>query len=192
MNIILASSSIYRRTMLERLGLPFECISPNIDESRQANEAPEQLAKRLALSKAMAIAKKHPDSLIIGSDQVACIDDQVIGKPMNFENAKKQLQAQSGKTVIFHTALALVCPKHDPQVQNIPTTCRYRTLSDTEIDYYLKKEQPFDTAGSAKAESLGISLMQEMSSTDPTAIIGLPLIALCDMLRQCGINPTNP
>ncbi|AIL33255.1 Maf family protein [Basilea psittacipulmonis] len=196
-HLILASSSKYRQEMLKRLGLPFTAISPDIDETRHQQESPQDLALRLSYEKACAIAQTHPDAIVIGSDQVACLGDEVLGKPGNFETAFQQLKAQSNQTLYFHTALTVIhgwhVAEHQPRIvyrENVPTICAYRELSDDEITHYLHTEKPFDTAGSAKAESLGISLMQYMRSDDPTAIIGLPLIALSRMLRDCGLNPT--
>jgi len=193
MSLILASSSRYRAQLLSRLHLPFSVHAPNVDETPQAGEAPQALALRLALAKAQAVAQQHPGSVVIGADQVATTHDQtgqtmIIGKPGSFERARTQLRQLSGQTVLFHSALCV----HDGsrhEAQNVLTRCVLRELTDAEIDRYLHLEQPFDTAGSAKAEGLGISLMQAMHSDDPTAIIGLPLIALCDMLRRFGINP---
>lgn len=188
MRLILASSSPYRKEMLQRLGLPFECISPNIDETPRPGEAPDQLALRLSKAKAAAVAEQNQDALVIGSDQVATLDGTPIGKPGSFERAKAQLQKLSGATVEFHSAL---CVAHEQKIEiaDIVTFCTFRTLSDAEIEAYLHRETPYDTAGSAKAEGLGIALMDSMRSDDPTAIIGLPLIALSRMLRSFGINP---
>ncbi|GAA4405468.1 Maf-like protein [Advenella faeciporci] len=187
--LILASSSRYRKEMLERLRLPFEAISPDIDETPHPGETPARLALRLSVEKAMAIAANHPDSIIIGSDQVATLDGSPIGKPGNFDAAKKQLQALSGQCVEFHSALA-VTDGSRTESADIITRCYFRQLSDAEIVHYLEIEKPFDTAGSAKAEGLGITLMEKMESDDPTSIIGLPLITLARMLRSFGINPT--
>lgn len=188
MRLILASSSRYRREMLSRLGLPFEAISPDIDETPLPGETPAQLSLRLSLLKAQAVCIRHPGAVVIGSDQVATFDGEPIGKPGNFERAREQLQMLSGRTVEFHSALCV----HNGQrheLDDVVTQCQFRTLSEAEIDAYLHREQPFDTAGSAKAEGLGIALMQAMHSSDPTAIIGLPLIALSRMLRSFGIDP---
>jgi len=194
MPLILASTSRYRAQLLRRLHLPFSIHAPHVDETPQAGEAPEALALRLALAKAQAVAQQHPEHLVIGADQVACLETPsegqagVIGKPGTFARAQAQLRQLSGQTVLFHSALCL----HDGsrhEIRNVVTRCVFRTLDDAEIDAYLHAEQPFDTAGSAKAEGLGIALMQAMHSDDPTAIIGLPLIALCDMLRRFGVRP---
>ena len=188
MRLILASSSPYRKEMLLRLGIPFECISPDIDETPLPQEAPAALAQRLSEEKARAVSRHHPDAIIIGSDQVATLDGQPIGKPGTFERAKKQLETLSGKTVEFHSALCVTGPGRT-DTADIVTVCTFKALTALEIDTYLQKERPFDTAGSAKAEGLGIALMETMHSDDPTAIVGLPLIALSRMLRSFGINP---
>lgn len=188
MRLILASSSIYRRQLLERLRLPFEILAPDVDESPLAAEAPEQLALRLAKLKAQTIANRYPDALVIGSDQVAALGTLCLGKPGNHAHAVAQLKQLQGQQVIFHTALC-VAQNTQYQTVNVQTTCHFRTLTDNEIENYLAFEQPYDTAGSAKAESLGIALMQSMQSDDPTAIIGLPLIELSRMLREFGLNP---
>ncbi|NYT59756.1 septum formation protein Maf [Alcaligenaceae bacterium] len=188
MRLILASSSPYRRELLARLGIPFTTVSPNIDESPLPGESPAELAVRLSVAKARAVAHMHPDSLIIGSDQVATVDGRPIGKPGNFERAKAQLEQLSGLTVEFHSALCV--SNSDRHVTaDIITRCQFRKLSPQEITNYLHREQPYDTAGSAKAEGLGIALMDSMQSDDPTAIIGLPLITLSRMLRSFGLNP---
>ncbi|MFQ1063566.1 Maf-like protein [Bordetella trematum] len=186
--LILASSSRYRRAMLERLRIPFESISPDVDETPHPGETPAALALRLSIAKAQAVAGKHPGSIVIGSDQVATIDGAPIGKPGNFERAQQQLRQLSGRVVEFHSALAVTDGQRIEQA-DIITYCHFRTLSEAAIDAYLRVEQPFDTAGSAKAESLGIALMESMRSDDPTAIIGLPLIALTGMLSRFGLDP---
>ncbi len=188
MRIILASSSPYRRSMLERLQLPFSTVSPNIDETAWPDESAHQTALRLSMQKAQAVALRHPDDLIIGSDQVASCNGIHIGKPGTIDKAREQLRFLSGKTVTFHSGLC-VHTARQTLVDDITTLCRFRHLSDKEIDAYLARDTPFDTAGSAKAEGLGILLMESMESDDPTAIIGLPLIALGKMLRSTGINP---
>jgi septum formation protein len=188
MRLILASSSPYRRTMLERLGLPFTSISPDIDETPMHRETPDQLAQRLSVAKAQAVARHHPDAIVIGSDQVAALGLQPLGKPGNLANARHQLQQLSGQTVLFHSGLCVLA-RQQQWVRTVVTECTFRHLNNDEIDFYLQHDQPFDTAGSAKAESLGIALMENMHSDDPTAIIGLPLIALTTMLRQAGLNP---
>lgn len=190
MRLILASGSIYRRHLLERLRLPFTVQSPDVDESPHPNELPENLAWRLAKAKAEAVAQQHPEAVVIGSDQVAALGDLCLGKPGTHTKATQQLQQLSGQKVIFHTALC-VAQNTQYEVVNVITTCIFRDLSAQEIENYLCVDKPYDTAGSAKAESLGISLMQSMQSNDPTAIIGLPLIELSRLLRKFGINSLN-
>lgn len=186
--LILASSSRYRRSMLERLRLPFESISPDVDETPHSGETPAVLALRLSVAKAQAVARLHPGCVVIGSDQVATFDGNPIGKPGDFARAQAQLRQLSGQTVEFHSALAVTDGERTVQT-DIITYCKFRTLSDAAIDNYLHAEEPYDTAGSAKAESLGIALMESMKSDDPTAIIGLPLIALTGMLMEFGLYP---
>ncbi len=186
--LILASSSRYRRAMLERLRIPFESISPDVDETPHPDETPAALALRLSIAKAQAVASKHPGCVVIGSDQVATVDGAPIGKPGNFERAQQQLRLLSGRVVEFHSALAVTDGRRIEHA-DIITYCQFRPLSEAAIDAYLHAEQPFDTAGSAKAESLGIALMESMRSDDPTAIIGLPLIALTGMLSRFGLDP---
>lgn len=188
MRLILASSSPYRKEMLGRLALPFETRSPDVDETPHPGEPPAKLALRLAQVKAQTVAQQTPGSIVIGADQVATFDGNPIGKPGSFDNAQAQLRLLSGKTVEFHSALC-VTDGQRVLLEDIVTHCKFRTLTDTEIDAYLHHEQPYDTAGSAKAEGLGIALMDSMQSDDPTAIIGLPLIALARMLRSFDINP---
>jgi len=188
MRLILASSSRYRREMLSRLNIPFTAVSPDIDETPLPGETPAALSLRLSLAKAQAVCARHPGAVVIGSDQVATVDGAPIGKPGSFERAREQLQMLSGRTVEFHSALCV----HDGrrhEAEDVITRCVFRRLTAGEIDTYLHLEKPLDTAGSAKAEGLGIALMQAMHSEDPTAIIGLPLIALCRMLRSFGIDP---
>ncbi|AZV94659.1 septum formation protein Maf [Bordetella sp. J329] len=188
--LILASSSRYRRGMLERLALPFESISPDVDETPQPGEMPAALALRLSIAKAQAVARQRPGSIVIGSDQVATLGNDPIGKPGSFDRALEQLRRLSGQIVTFHSALA-VTDGHTVLHDDIITECHFRQLDDAEITAYLLADQPFDTAGSAKAESLGITLMERMRSDDPTAIIGLPLIALSRMLRHFGLSATQ-
>lgn len=186
--LILASTSPYRRELLARLGLPFEVANPQTDESALANETPEALALRLSEAKARAVAASYPDALIIGSDQVATVGGQVYGKPGTHERAVEQLRALSGKTVNFFTGLCLFnAQTGKSDVRGIPTLVTFRELSDAEIDNYLRREPAYNCAGSAKSEGLGIALLQSMKGDDPNALIGLPLIALCDMLRQQGM-----
>lgn len=186
--LILASSSPYRRELLTRLRLPFKVVSPNVDETPHHGESPSTLALRLSVDKAMAIATQQPGYIVIGSDQVATIDGQPIGKPGDFPRAQAQLRMLAGQTVEFHSALAVTDGVRIEKA-DIITLCRFRPLSDAAIDAYLRAEEPFDTAGSAKAESLGIALMEFIRSDDPTAIIGLPLITLTHMLESFGLDP---
>jgi septum formation protein len=208
--LILASSSAYRRELLGRLRLPFEVLVPNIDETPRPGEAPEETALRLAKEKAFAVLGDAPGALVIGSDQVATLDGQQIGKPGNHEKALKQLQMMRGRQVVFHTALCLCDGRSAAfgttaassasgaqkpaipapaavQLENIQTRVRFRDLPDHELDAYLRLEQPYDCAGSAKNEALGISILESIESSDPTALTGLPLIALTTMLRKAGM-----
>ena len=187
--LILASSSRYRRELLSRLGLPFESLSPEIDEQPGPGESAATVARRLAREKAQAIARQHPDAVIIGSDQTATIDgSQIIGKPGTRERAVAQLKSASGKTLTFHTGLCVWQAGEEPLLDCVPTFVRFRELSDAEIERYLRTEQPYDCAGAAKSEGLGVSLLLSQDGSDPTALIGLPLIRLCDMLRQRGFE----
>ena len=189
MPLILASSSVYRRELLQRLRLPFECVSPAIDESARPDETPATTAVRLALKKARAVAAAHPPALIIGSDQVAELDGTPLGKPGNHANAVCQLRAMRGQRVVFHTALCLLdAASGRHQLENAVTTVLLRALTDAQIERYLQLEQPYDCAGSAKVESLGIALAEKITSDDPTALIGLPLIMLVSMLKREGIE----
>jgi len=183
--LILASTSQYRRELLERLRIPFEVISPKVDETPLAGESTLDLALRLAHAKAAAVATKHPNAWVIGSDQVADLYGAAIGKPGNFERALAQLQLMRGQTVIFQTALCLM--KGDIQTSVcIATEVSFRKLADSALEAYLLAEEPYDCAGSAKSEGLGISLLESIKSDDPTALIGLPLIALTGLLRDAG------
>ncbi len=187
--IILASSSPYRRALLQRLGLTFECMTPDIDETPKPGELCPALAARLALEKAEAIAKSHPDALVIGSDQTASIKGQRLSKPGNHQVATAQLKACADNSVIFYTGLALVQHKRGfSQTRIEPYTVHFRALSDAQIDAYLRKEQPYDCAGSFKCEGLGISLFKALEGRDPTALEGLPLIALTDLLAEAGVD----
>jgi septum formation protein len=189
MKLVLASTSAYRKMLLERFHLPFETDRPETDETPLPGEAPAAIAERLAAEKARAVAARWPDALIIGSDQVAYLDDEVFGKPGTETRAVAQLQRMRGRTVVFHTALALLNTRTGHlQVEGIPTQVRFRDLSDDEIRRYVTKEQPLDCAGSAKSEGLGITLLDAMPGEDPTALIGLPLIALSRMLRAEGLE----
>lgn len=190
--LILASGSAYRKELLHRLRLPFDIISPDIDESSLPHETPVETAMRLAQAKAQKIADHTESALVIGSDQVATLDHLQIGKPGNHANALAQLQMMRGRSVVFHTALCLIdtAPSSSMplQIENIQTVVTLRDLPDAELDAYLKIEQPYDCAGSAKNEGLGIALIASIVGTDPTALTGLPLIALTSMLRNCGVS----
>lgn len=189
MKLVLVSTSSYRQMLLERLSIPFELARPDTDETPLPGEPPATTAERLAAEKARAVAAAWPDALIIGSDQVAYLGDQVFGKPGTESRAVAQLQQMSGQTVVFHTALALLNTRSGRlQTAGIPTRVRFRTLTEAEIRRYVAKEQPLDCAGSAKSEGLGISLLEALSGDDPTALIGLPLIALSRMLRAEGLE----
>ncbi|WP_338847599.1 Maf family nucleotide pyrophosphatase [Massilia sp. W12] len=188
--LVLASGSAYRAELLRRLRLPFVAQAPDIDESALPGEAPEQTALRLAQAKAQHLAAQFPDSLIIGSDQVATLHGQRLSKPGAHAAALAQLQFMRGQTVQFHTALCLLdtrCAPAHVQAENITVTVRMRNLPDAELDAYLHLEQPYDCAGSAKNEGLGIALIEEIDNRDPSALTGLPLIALCSMLRARGM-----
>lgn len=185
LNLILASTSVYRRELLERLCIPFEVVAPKVDETPLTGESTLDLALRLAQAKAVAVAKEHPHAWVIGSDQVADLCGAALGKPGNFERALAQLQLMRGQTVTFHTALCLM--KGESQTTlSVPTEVRFRKLADDILENYLLAEEPYDCAGSAKAEGLGISLLESIQSNDPTALIGLPLIALSGLLRDAG------
>ncbi len=188
MKLVLASTSAYRRELLQRFGLPFDVARPDIDESPLPGEAPQATAERLAVEKARAVAAQFEGALIIGSDQVAHMGDTRFGKPGTVERAIAQLQAMSGRTVVFHTALALLNTRNGHvQLDAVPTEVRFRSLTDDEIVRYVNKERPLDCAGSAKSEGLGITLLDALSGDDPNALVGLPLIALARMLRNEGI-----
>ena len=188
MALILASTSRYRRELLERLGLPFTVAAPHTDETPQPGETPRALALRLALAKARAVAQQHPDAVVIGSDQVADLAGQPLGKPGEHARAVQQLRQMRGQTVVFQTAVAVVCAATGfEQVDLAPVEVKFRDLSDAEIERYLRTEQPYDCAGSAKSEGLGIALLDAIHSDDPTALIGLPLIRTCRMLRAAGL-----
>ena len=188
--LILASTSRYRRELLERLRLPFTVQAPAVDESPLAGEVPAATARRLALAKARAVAQMHPDALVIGSDQVAELDGAAIGKPGSHDRAVEQLRAMSGRTVVFHTAVAAVRLSSGFEAEAlVPATVRVRRLADSEIEHYLQSEQPYDCAGSAKSETLGIALLHAIESDDPTALVGLPLIRTCALLRAAGLDP---
>lgn len=187
--IILASTSPFRRELLGRLQLPFQAVAPETDESPLAGESPPATAERLSVAKARAVADRFPAGLIIGSDQVAYCGNTSFGKPGTQQNAIAQLRSMSGKTVVFHTGLCLLnAATGRTHVRGVPTEVRFRELSDTEILRYVNKEDALNCAGSARSEGLGISLLEHMRGDDPNALIGLPLIALCDMLRAEGIE----
>ncbi|AIY40846.1 Maf/YceF/YhdE family protein [Collimonas arenae] len=190
--LILGSSSKYRKELLSRLQIPFEVMAPDIEEAPLPGETPEATALRLALAKARAVALAVPGTLVIGSDQVATLDGEQIGKPGNHGNALKQLQKMRGHRVIFHTALCLWDGREQQaeaaaQIENVQTFVTFRDLPDAELEAYLHIEQPYDCAGSAKNEGLGIAILEKIESTDPTALTGLPLIALTSMLRRAAL-----
>lgn len=187
--LILASSSPYRRELLERLQLPFLAISPNVDETPLLGESPPTTALRLAQAKARKIAEQYPEALIIGCDQVATLDNLQIGKPMTHENAVQQLRMMRGRSVIFHSALCLYnAQNHHMQAEVVPYNVEFRDLNDMQIENYLLKEQPYHCAGSAKSEGLGIAIIASMQGDDPNALIGLPLIKLINMLNNEGLS----
>jgi septum formation protein len=187
-NLILGSTSVYRRELLERLRIPFSVQSPHVDETPLPGERPADLAQRLALAKARAVAERFPDCVVIGSDQVADLDGEPLGKPGNHPRAVNQLQRMRGKTVIFQTAVAVVCAQSGfEQLDLAPVKVTFRNLTDAEIEHYLLAEQPYDCAGSAKSEGLGIALLERIDNDDPTALVGLPLIRTSAMLRAAGI-----
>jgi septum formation protein len=191
--LVLASTSPYRRELLQRLGLPFVCCSPGVDESLREGEPPARAAQRLSAAKARAVADRYPDALIIGSDQVAYCGELRLDKPLTHENAVRQLAAVSGQRATFDTAVALLDAKTDAlQARVVPTEVQFRTLSPATIERYLRREQPYDCAGSAKAEGLGIALIARIDSPDPTALLGLPLIALTDLLALAGLPVLTP
>ncbi|MCC6473954.1 MAG: septum formation protein Maf [Burkholderiales bacterium] len=188
-SLVLASGSPYRRELLARLGLAFEVDSPRVDEAPLPGEAPQAMAGRLAVAKALAVAQRHPDSLIIGSDQVAVCDGQVLGKPGTAARAVEQLLALSGREASFHTAVCIHdVPRAQTGLRLVAYAVRFRTLERAAIERYVERERPLDCAGSAKAEGLGIALIESMRGTDPTALHGLPLIALVDLLRESGVE----
>ncbi|MCL4471201.1 MAG: Maf-like protein [Gammaproteobacteria bacterium] len=188
MKLVLASTSPYRRDLLSRLKIPFGVCSPEVDETPHQGETPEQTAYRLAIAKAQSSSVDYPDALIIGSDQVATLDGLQLGKPHTHDNAVKQLTMMRGRSVVFHTALCLYNSRTgSTQAKVVPFTVQFRNLSDAQIERYLVKEQPYNCAGSAKSEGLGIALIEKMSGDDPNALIGLPLIALVEMLENEGM-----
>jgi septum formation protein len=187
--LILASTSRYRRELLARLNLSFQVHAPEVNETPRPGEAPAALAERLAAEKAQALALRYPQAIIIGSDQVADFNGLALGKPGTHAKATEQLRAMRGQAVLFQTAVAVVCTEQHFQASILVTVrVHFRQLSDAHIEHYLRTEQPYDCAGSAKSEGLGIALLQSIDSSDPTALIGLPLIATCQLLRQAGME----
>ena len=186
--LVLGSTSRYRRELMQRLCIPFDVAAPDVDETPQDGESPHDLACRLALAKARAVAALHPDAVVIGSDQVADLDGEPLGKPGTHERAVAQLQRMRGRTVVFQTAVAVVCQNTGfAQTDLAAVRVVFRNLSDAEIETYLRTEQPYDCAGSAKSEGLGIALLESINNDDPTALVGLPLIRTCRMLRAAGL-----
>lgn len=187
--LILGSTSRYRRELLGRLGLPFEVVAPEVDETPRPGESPPELARRLALAKAHAVARTRPDCIVIGSDQVADLDGEPLGKPGDHARATAQLRRMRGHQVVFQTAIAVVCAETGFEQHDLaPVTVSFRPLGDDEIEAYLRAEQPYDCAGSAKSEGLGIALLDAIHSDDPTALVGLPLIRTCRLLRAAGLR----
>lgn len=191
--LILASTSRYRRELLQRLRLSFDVVAPEVDESPRTGEMPAALAQRLALAKARDVAARRLDAVVIGSDQVADLAGEPIGKPGNHERAVAQLRTMRGRTVVFQTAVAVARPAIGyEKVLLAPVTVRFRALQDDEIEHYLRAETPYDCAGSAKCETLGITLLDAIESDDPTALVGLPLIRTTQLLREAGLDPLRP
>lgn len=191
--LVLASTSVYRAQLLARLRLPFEIVAPGIDETASAGEAPPALARRLAAEKARAVSARHPTAIVIGSDQVAEIDGAAIGKPGTHERAREQLARFSGREAAFHTAVCVV--RGEPALEAAALAVVqvvFRTLTSAEIERYLLAEQPYDCAGSARCEGAGIALLDAIRSDDPTALVGLPLIRTCRLLRAAGLDPLGP
>ncbi|MGB8857376.1 MAG: Maf family nucleotide pyrophosphatase [Burkholderiales bacterium] len=187
--IVLASTSVYRRELLAKLQIPFEVAAPDIDETPETGESPVDTAIRLAEAKARKVALQFPGALIIGSDQVAVLGGSQLGKPLTHDNAVKQLRALRGRQAVFHTAIALYDSRKETlQRRLVPTSVLFRDLTDAQIENYLQKERPYHCAGAAKAEGLGIALIAQIHGTDPNALIGLPLIALVDMLKHAGVE----
>ena len=186
--VVLGSTSVYRRELMARLRIPFDVAAPDVDETPQPGETPQALAGRLALAKARAVAARHPQAAVIGSDQVADLDGEPIGKPHTHERAVQQLTRLSGRHVVFQTGVAVVAPGFE-QAELAAVRVRFRALAASEIEHYLRLEQPYDCAGSAKSETLGIALLEAIDSDDPTALVGLPLIRTCALLRAAGIDP---
>lgn len=193
MDIILASTSPYRKLLLEKLGFPFDCESPNIEEYSLLNETAEQMAERLAIQKARAVASRHKSGIIIGSDQTASLGQQILGKPGNFDNARTQLLSCSGKTIRFHTGLCVIDANTMKQrciVEDYDVTFKQLTVS--QIEHYLNTEKPYGCAGSFKSEGMGIALFDSLEGRDPNTLVGLPLIALCELLLSFGLDVLNP
>ncbi|XAH25061.1 Maf family nucleotide pyrophosphatase [Xylophilus sp. GW821-FHT01B05] len=187
--LVLGSTSPYRRELLERLRLPFEVAAPHVDETPEPGEAPQALAVRLARAKALAVARQYPDAVVIGSDQVADLDGEPLGKPGDHARATVQLQRMRGRTVVFQTAVTVACAASGFEASDLAAVkVRFRALSDAEIEAYLRAEQPYDCAGSAKSEGLGIALLESIDNDDPTALVGLPLIRTCRLLRAAGVH----
>ena len=187
--LILASTSVYRRQLLTRLRLAFTVMASDVDETPQPEETPEHLARRLALAKANSVARLHPGAVVIGSDQVADLDGQPLGKPGTHARAVAQLQTMRDKTVVFQTAVAVVCLESGfAQTELAQIKVKFRPLSDAQIEAYLLAEQPYDCAGSAKSEGLGIALLEHIDNDDPTALVGLPLIRTCSLLEAAGVR----
>jgi septum formation protein len=187
--LILASSSITRRALLDRLNVPYQIDKPEIDEQVQAGEHAAAACLRLAQQKARTVALRHPQTVVIGSDQLVACGDNILGKPHSAEQAFAQLRMMSGQTLLFHVAVAVIDAHGRIQTSFETVTAQMRDLNDTEITHYIARERPFDCAGSMKSEGLGIALLESMQSCDPTAIMGLPLIATARLLRDAGINP---
>ncbi|MTW21150.1 Maf family protein [Allochromatium palmeri] len=188
--LVLASTSPYRRVLLERLGLPFATAAPDVDERRHPDEPPERLVRRLAEAKARAVAVNHPEALIIGSDQVACLDDAILGKPGDQATAIAQLERASGRCVVFQTGLCVLDARRGQAHTLVePFRVHFRTLTRARILGYLERERPYDCAGSFKSEGLGIALFERLEGDDPTALIGLPLIRLIPLLESSGLDP---
>lgn len=188
-SVVLGSTSPYRRELMQRLGLPFEVLAPGVDEAPEPGETPAALAQRLALAKARAVARQRPAAVVIGSDQVADLNGEPLGKPGTHARAVEQLRRMRGQTVVFQTALAVVCLDSGYEAAELaPVRVRFRDLDDGEIERYLRAEQPYDCAGSAKSEGLGIALLERIDSDDPTALVGLPLIHTCRLLRAAGVR----
>lgn len=187
--IVLGSTSRYRHELLSRLRLPFDTASPDVDETPRPGETPAALAARLAMAKAREVANRYPDAVVIGSDQVADLDGEPLGKPGTHERAVVQLQRMRGRTVVFQTAVAVVCIATGFEALDLaPVRVVFRDLDDAEIERYLRAEQPYDCAGSAKSEGLGIALLERIDNDDPSALVGLPLIRTCHMLRAAGVT----